>query len=158
MTKKMYRTWLAVLILFLVGACEQKPVVEPRGKTIKIGVIAPFSGSDVAKGKEGLNGVRAVTQMQPLLNNGDRIEIVTKDDRNDPKRSVMALHELAEKEKVSAVITLSGSGPVLSMARVADRYKVPILAGLATHPEVTQKSDYVSQVCFDNIFQGKVAA
>ena len=96
--------------------------------------------------------------MQPLLDNGDRIEIVFKDDQDDPERSVRALKELVENEKVSAVLTFSSSGPVLAMAKVADIYRTPILAALATHPEVTQTSEFVSQVCFDNQLQGKVAA
>ena len=44
-------------LVFWLDGCDQKPAIEPSGKTIKVGIIAPFSGSDHAKGKEGLKGM-----------------------------------------------------------------------------------------------------
>ena len=44
------------------------------------------------------------------------------------------------------------------MAKIANDYKTPILATLATHPNVTEKNDFISQLCFDDDFQGTVAA
>jgi branched-chain amino acid transport system substrate-binding protein len=96
--------------------------------------------------------------MQPLLDNGDRIELIIKDSLNDPVKAPKVLRELVEIEQVAAVVTFSSSGPVLAMANVADAYQTPILVALATHPDVTKNNNYVSQICFDNIFQGQVAA
>jgi len=137
---------------------EQKPAITPSGKTIKVGIIAPFSGSDFAKGKEGLKGAKTALKMQPLLRNGDRIEIITRDDQDEPVKAVKALRDLVKTERVAAVVTFSSSGPVLAMAGIADTLKTPILAALATHPDVTKNNGYVSQVCFDNTFQGQIAA
>lgn len=149
--------FLFTMVLVFCG-CEQQPAIKPSGKSIKIGIIAPFSGSDFAKGEEGLKGVQTAIKIQPLLDNGDRIEIIIKDDQNDPVKAVKALQELTQTGQVSALVTFSRSGPVLAMARVANTYKTPIIAALATHPDVTKGNDYVSQICFDNIFQGQVAA
>lgn len=148
---------LGLMTLLIVG-CEQKPTIAPSGKTIRIGIIAPLSGSGLAKGKDGLKGIETAMKIKPLLENGDRIELVLKDDRDEPFRSVNAIQELAEAEDVSAIVTFSSSDAVLAMARVADTYKTPILAVLATHPEVTAGNEFVSQLCFDDQFQGTVAA
>ena len=148
---------LVALVLWL-GACEQKKTVEPSGKTVRIGIIAPFSGAHYAKGKEGLSGMGTARQLQPYLQNGDRIEWVVEDDRNDPVLTVQALKKLTEKNKVAAIITFSSSNPVLAMAKVADDYQTPILAALATHPAVSRGNGFISQLCFDDDFQGKVAA
>jgi len=150
-------TWIVAILLFLFG-CDQAPSITPSGNTIKIGIIAPFSGSAFSKGEDGLRGIRTAIAMRPLLNNGDKVELVLKDDQNDPAMAVQALAELTQTDQVAAVVTLSSSGPLLSMTKRANTYQTPIVAVLATHPDVTKESDYVSQICFDNIFQGHVAA
>jgi branched-chain amino acid transport system substrate-binding protein len=151
---------LSILITFVfwLGACEKESTIEPSGKTISIGIIAPFSGAHDAKGKEGLSGMETGRQLQPYLQNGDRIEWVVEDDRNDQALTVQLLKKLAEKDKVAAIITFSSSNPVMAMAKVADDYQTPILAALATHPAVTGGNGFISQLCFDDDFQGKVAA
>lgn len=152
--------YLSILFsfVFCLGGCEQKPTIEPSGKTIKIGLIAPLSGQDQAQGEEGLRGVEFAMLLQPYLENGDRIELVTADDKNDPALSVRLLKKLVAKDKVSAIITFSSSDPVLAMAKVADENKTPVLAAVATHPDITGHNGFVSQLCFDDDFQGTTAA
>ena len=152
-----YLSILLALVFWLDG-CDRKPAIEPSGKTIKVGIIAPFSGSHQATGKEGLKGMETARQLQPYLQNGDRIEWVKEDDKNEPAVSVRLLKKLVEIEKVSAIITFSSSNPVLAMTKFADDYQTPILAALATHPDVTKDNSFISQLCFDDDFQGTVAA
>jgi branched-chain amino acid transport system substrate-binding protein len=151
---------LSILIFFFfcLGGCDQKHTIVPSGKTIKVGIIAPFSGSDHAKGNEGLKGMQTAMQLQPYLQNGDRIEFVTENDKNDPALTVKLIKKLVKEVKVSAIITFSSSRSVLAMAKVADEYRTPILATLATHPDTTKHNGFISQLCFDDNFQGIVAA
>ena len=157
MKKLVYLSILFSLAFWLYG-CDPKPAVEPSGKTIKVGIIAPFSGSVLAYGKEGLKGTETAKQLQPYLQNGDRIELVVEDDKNDPALTVERLKKLVEKDRVSAIITFSSSKPVLAMGKVADKHKTPILAALATHPDITKDNGFISQLAFDDDFQGTVAA
>jgi branched-chain amino acid transport system substrate-binding protein len=157
MKKLVYFSILFSLVFWLVG-CDQKPAVEASGKTIKVGIIAPFSGPVLAYGKEGLKGIETAKQLQPYLQNGDRIELVVEDDKNDPALTVERLKKLVEKDRVSAIITFSSSKPVLAMAKVADKHKTPILAALATHPDITKDNGFINQLAFDDDFQGTVAA
>ena len=145
-------------LVFWLDGCDQKPAIEPSGKTIKVGIIAPFSGSDHAKGKEGLKGMQVAMQLQPYLQNGDRIELVAENDKDDQALTVKLLKKLVKEVKVSAIITFSSTSPVLAMAKVADEYRTPILAALATHPDTTKHNGFISQLCFDDDFQGIVAA
>ena len=151
---------LAILIFFVfwIDGCDQKPVIEPSGKTVKIGMIAPLSGPDQIKGQEGLRGMQFAMLWKPYLQNGDRIELVTADDKNDPALAVQLLQKLARKDNVAAIITFSSSDPVLAMAKVADENKTPILAAIATHPDITKDNDFISHLCFDDQFQGSTAA
>jgi len=145
-------------LIFWLDGCDQKPVIAPSGKTIKIGIIAPFSGPVLAYGTEGLKGIEAARQLQPYLQNGDRIELVVEDDKNDPALSVQLLKKLVEKDRASAIITFSSSKPVLAMAKVADNYQTSVLAAVATHPDITKGNGFISQLGFDDDFQGTVAA
>jgi branched-chain amino acid transport system substrate-binding protein len=156
--KNLIHVSILICIVFWLGGCDQKPAITPSGKTIKVGIIAPFSGSDHAKGKEGLKGMETAMQLLPYLQNGDRIEFVAEDDKDDPALTVKLLKKLVKEVKVSAIITFSSTSPVLAMAKVADEYRTPILAALATHPDITKHNGFISQLCFDDDFQGTVAA
>ena len=145
-------------MVLCLGACDQKRAIEPSGKPIKVGIIAPFSGPVLAYGEEGLKGIRIAMQLQPNLQNGSRMELVVADDQNDPVLTVKLLNKLVEKDNVSAIITFSSSKPVLAMAKVADEYQTPILAALATHPDITKHNGFIIQLGFDDDFQGIVAA
>ena len=156
--KRLIHLSVLIALMLLISGCDRKPAIEPSGKKIKVGIIAPFSGADRARGEEGVKGIKTAMQLLPYLDNGDGIELVREDAGDDPALAVRLLKKLAEVDKVSAIITFSSSGPVLAMADVADTYKIPILAALATHPDTTGHNDYVSQLCFDDIFQGMVSA
>jgi branched-chain amino acid transport system substrate-binding protein len=149
---------ILIFFIFCLGGCDQKSAIKPSGKTIKVGIIAPFSGPVFSYGEEGLKGIRIAMQLRPYLQNGSRMELVEADDRNDPAMTVRLLKKLVEKDNVTAVITFSSSKPVLAMAKVADEYQTPILAALATHPDITKHNKFITQLLFDDDTQGIVAA
>ena len=145
-------------LVFLFNTCDRRPPIQPSGKTIKVGVIGPISGSDLAKGNEGLKGIRTAQQLQPYLECGDAIELVVEDDQDKPAMTLEAVRKLTEDDGVLAIIVLSSSGSLLEVAPVADSYQTPILAAVATHPDTNKGTRFVSQLCFDTVFQGAVAA
>jgi branched-chain amino acid transport system substrate-binding protein len=149
---------ILISLVFWLDGCDQKPAIQPSGKIIKIGIIGPFSGPVLAYGTEGLKGMETARQLQPYLQNGDRVELVAEDDKNDPALTVEMLKKLVEKDRVSAIMTFSSSKPVLAMAKLADNYQTPVLAAVATHPDVTKDNTFISQLGFDDDFQGIVAA
>lgn len=149
---------LFFLCLILTTGCDRPEAIKPSGITIKVGVIGPFSGPDRALGEDSLRGIRTVMHMQPFLDNGDKVELVIEDDKNDPSLSVKALKKLTTKDKVSAILLLSSSTPALAVNELADSYQVPVLVLVATHPDIAKDKTFVSQLIFDNIFQGSVAA
>jgi branched-chain amino acid transport system substrate-binding protein len=156
--KNVFHLLILVFFVFCLGACDPESAITPSGKTIKIGIIAPFSGPVFSYGEEGVKGIRIAMQLQPYLQNGSRMELVEADDRNDPAMTVKLLKKLVEKDNVAAVITFSSSKPVLAMAKVADEYQTPILAALATHPDITKHNEFITQLLFDDDTQGIVAA
>lgn len=156
--KNFFHFLILILFVFCVVGCDPEPAVKPSGKTIKVGILAPFSGPVFSYGEEGLKGIRIAMQLQPYLQNGSRIELVAADDQNNPDMTAKLLKKLVEKDNVAAVMTFSSSKPVLAMAKVADEYQTPILVALATHPDITKHNDFISQLVFDDDTQGIVAA
>jgi len=147
-----------LLVVLLFGCSEEEQIITPSGKSIKIGIIGPMSGPKKAMGEDSLEGIQTALHMHPYLDNGDGIKLVIEDDQNEPELTVKAFRKLVDADKVSAVVLLSTSAAALAVNAIADSYQVPVLVLVATHPEISKKTKFVSQICFDNIFQGKVAA
>jgi len=148
-----------ILIIILASGCEQKPVkITPSGTSIKVGIIVPLSATHQNKGKEGVIGIKTAMKLHPLLNNGDKIELVIENGQNDPEQSVAALKRLSQEDKVTAILLFSGTESTLAITRVANQYKTPILSIIATNPDVVKNSAWVSQFSYDDNFQGTVAA
>jgi branched-chain amino acid transport system substrate-binding protein len=155
---KIFLFTIVITLFMQLTSCDRQQPVQPSGKKIKIGVIGPFSGSYKHIGEDGLNGIRTVLLMQPYLNNGDGIDLVTVDDQNEPELTVQALKKLSENDNVSAILIFSTSASMLAVNAIADDYRIPVLALLASHQDIAKNTSFVSQLCFDNLLQGMVAA
>lgn len=148
---------LALLMALVATGCRQDPVIEPSGRTVKVGVIGPFSGPDAFVGKSGLEGVEVALSHHPLLANGDRVELLVEDDLGQPEETVEALERLDDKG-VAAVILLSRSNSALFLADRRHWKKIPVVATTASHPALTETSPHFVQLTFDDAFQSAVAA
>ncbi len=147
------------IFCFSISSCEQAPEPIPlSGLKVKVGIITSNTGENSAIGKEGLKGIKLAQQLQSYLDNGDEIEFIIEDDKSKPETAVTALKKLVNESNVSAVLLLSGSNSAIEIAKIANKYKTPILATIATNPETTETSDYVSQLAFNDTTQATVAA
>ena len=148
---------LYLCAVLLLAGCEELVEQEQTPVDIKLGVIGPFSGEDEEWGKSGLLGVEAVIKYHQAQNQKLRVELFKEDDQSSPAQAVVALEKLALEQQVDAVLVLSGSKTMLAITDAADRYKVPIVSTLSSHPGITE-ADWVSQIIFDDQVQGTVAA
>lgn len=150
---------MSCLVCFLpLCSCEEtNKVYQPSGKVVKIGFVAPLSGKHETWGDNSLLGAKAALTLQPFLLNGDRPEIIVVDDQDDPIKAREAVKNLVEVEGVSAILLGSGSDAVLGVTDLIESYKIPTIALLATHPEITA-GEYTSELSFDDSLQGTVAA
>ncbi len=144
------------VLLFVPG--REEPPVPASGLKVRIGVIAPISGENSVIGQQGVRGISIARLLQYYLYNGDEIDLIVEDDQSDPAKTVSALDTLVNKYQVSSILLLSGSDSAIAVAKVADKYKTPVLATIATNPETVLHSKYVSQLAFDDATQAMVAA
>lgn len=151
------RLFIVFAVSLLLIGCEPEEVHLKSGKVVKIGVIAPFSGPEKEWGENGILGVKTALELKPYLLNGDKPELILEDDKNDPELTLKALHKLATEDQVSALLIFSDSAAVLAVVELAEEYKIPILALIATHP-VISSGEWITQFSFDDKLQGTVAA
>ncbi len=155
--KKSIQTILVLLLLLFLPACSEEQAIAPSGNTVKIGVIGPMSGPKKIIGETALQGIQTALHMFPYLENGDKIQLIVEDDQNQPELTIKAFKKITQLENISAILLLSTSGSALAVNNIADTYQIPVLTLLATHPEISINKKFISQFCFDNNMQGKVA-
>ncbi len=158
MNKILKLLFILLCAAFLFGCSEERDKIVASGNSVKIGFIGPLSGPEKVLGTHSLEGIRTVLHMHPYLNNGDTIELLVEDDKNEPELAVKAFEKLVETDKAVAVIVASSSASALAVNDMADTYQTPAVILLATHPEISKDTEFVSQICFDNSFQATVAA
>jgi branched-chain amino acid transport system substrate-binding protein len=95
---------------------------------IKIGGVYPFSGPAAAYGTIG----KAVEAYFKMVNeqggiNGRKITFVTKDDAYSPDKTVQAVRELVEQEKVLFVFNTLGTPPNTAIWDYLNQQKIPHL-------------------------------
>lgn len=150
--------YIVTILIVLLSGCSEEQAITPSGKAVKIGVIGPMSGPKQALGEESLEGIQTALHMHPYLDNGDTIKLIIEDDKNEPEQAVKAFKKLVSIDKVAAVLVLSSSASALAINDIADKHKIPVMILVGSHPEISKDRQFVSQICFDNTTQGKVAA
>jgi len=156
---KTYPLLFIILVVFVVAAgCEKPQKKTATGSSVKLGIIGPMSGPDKEWGKSCLDGIKTALKLQPLLDNGNVIEIVVEDDKNQAILAQKALFKLVKEDVVSSIIIISNSEVVLALVESAEHLKIPILAVTSTHPGITENNSYISQLLFDDYFQASVTA
>jgi len=156
--KQLLALLLICSFVFVTG-CREQEKSAPRKTTqppVKIGLLGPFSGADKAIGQSCMEGIQAALKKTKNLHSGQQIILVPKDDGNDKAKSAAAFMELVA-EHVAAILVISSSECVLALHEVAEQNNIPVLAVLASHPEVTDGSQ-ISQLPFDDFQQAQVAS
>jgi branched-chain amino acid transport system substrate-binding protein len=122
---------LAGLVLATMAACSKdQPLTKSTatGTPIKIGVVAGLSGNPLpaTAAVEGLKAWAVTVNGKGGLQ-GHPVEIVVRDDGNDPVKSLTAVKELVEKDGVVAIS--SWTGVETSWADYVEKQHIPVVGG-----------------------------
>ena len=101
----MNRPLFIILLPLLLAAhgCDMEAPVMPSGSVVKVGFIGPQTGSDFVYGEDTLQGVMTAHTLQPLLANGDRVEIIQASSGHDAASIQAAMRGLVDEDGVVAV-------------------------------------------------------
>jgi branched-chain amino acid transport system substrate-binding protein len=135
MQKKLKLTVVAGLAMVAGLAAAQEVVV-------KIGHVAPVSGSQAHYGKDNENGVRMAVEdlnAQGVVIGGKKIkfELVAEDDAADPKQGTAAAQKLCDT-KVAGVVGHYNSGTTIPASKVYHDCGIPMITGAASNPNLTK--------------------
>jgi branched-chain amino acid transport system substrate-binding protein len=113
--------------------------------SVKVGVVGcvlPLSGPFAIYGQEVLNGIELGMGIGTESEGYPGLELVIKDTGGETENAVLAVEELARKEKVMAIIGPLASTPTLAAAKKAQELGVPIIT-LTQKEGVTDEGDMV---------------
>jgi len=129
-----------MLLTSLLPACGNK---EP----LKIGFIAGTSGRVADLGVGGRNGVTLAVELRNAEGgiNGRKIELIARDDQQDPERAREAAQDLIA-QKVTAILGPMTSSMAVQVVPYGNEHHVVILGGTVTTNQLTGKDDYFFRV------------
>ncbi len=159
-----FRKWCVVAFLSIwISGCDDiavKPQVS--GKVIKIAFVGDGSSEKAYKDQDILEGILAANAADPLLDNGDQLEVVYIENMgagDTPIRGITEIiNEHIKQDHISAVLLGADSKTVLEAKQNINALGVPTLAVIATHPAVTEEVYFISQLSFDDERQAQSAA
>lgn len=117
-------------------------VAMAQDMVVKIGHVAPMSGSQAHYGKDNENGVRMAIEdlnAQKVKIGGKTIkfEIAAEDDAADPKQGTAVAQKLCDA-KVAGVVGHLNSGTTIPASKIYNDCGVPHITGAATNPNLTK--------------------
>jgi branched-chain amino acid transport system substrate-binding protein len=105
---------------------------------LKIGVINCSTGNQAPIGEYISNGYKLA--VEDLAKKGIKIDLVVEDDTGKPQVSMSAMEKLVTRDHVVAVVGPYSSACANAVAKLADKYKVPLLVPVASKEEITRQN------------------
>ncbi len=135
---------LTGLVFASVSACgDNKPLTTSTatGTPIKIGVVASLSGQPLpaSAGPEALKAWAATVNGLGGLQ-GHPVEIIVRDDGNDPAKSLTVVKQLVEEDGVVAIT--SWTSLATSWADYIEKKHVPVVGGQSYAPVWQENPDF----------------
>jgi branched-chain amino acid transport system substrate-binding protein len=111
-------------------------------QVVKIGHVAPMSGSQAHYGKDNANGTRMAIEdlnAQNLVIGGKKVkfEMMAEDDAADPKQGTAVAQKLCDA-KVAGVVGHLNSGTTIPASKIYNDCGIPHITGAATNPNLTK--------------------
>jgi branched-chain amino acid transport system substrate-binding protein len=156
---------ILVMVLGLVlGASCELGVGPGNGGPLKVGVIAPITGSIPVVGQSTVNAaklaVQEVNDAGGLEIGGQKVqvELFVEDNQDKKEMAIGAAQKLINQSGVVAIIGPQASRNAIPASTVAEEAHIPMISPWSTNPETTAGKKYVFRVAFIDPFQGRVMA
>ena len=129
----------AVLATFGAGAHAQE--------TIRIGLVAPFSGPYADYGKQMEAGIKAYMRQHGGSVAGKKVEILLRDTSGaNPENAKRLSQELVARDKVDFLAGYGFTPDALAAAPIAQQSKTPLVILNAAGSVIPSRSNYVTRV------------
>lgn len=140
---KLTKIWQVVTATGLVSLAAFAQAED----TIKVGLIAPFSGPFADYGKQMDAGIKTYMKQYGDKVAGKRIEIIAKDTTGPvPEVAKRLAQELVVRDKVDFLAGFGLTPEALAVAPIAEQAKKPMIIMNAATSIITTKSNYIARV------------
>ncbi|HEV2612914.1 MAG TPA: ABC transporter substrate-binding protein [Noviherbaspirillum sp.] len=141
---KLKTLWRSVATIGVAGLMSFGAQAQ---ETIKIGLVAPFSGPFADYGKQMEGGIKAYMKQHGDTVAGKKIEIIAKDTTGPvPEVAKRLAQELVVRDKVDFLAGFGLTPEALAVAPIAQQAKKPMIIMNAATSVITTKSDYIARV------------
>lgn len=154
------KKYLYLIIFFLSFILLLSCGSKVKEDEMFIGATLPLTGDAAQWGKNTQDGINLA--VEEINNNdgilGKKISIVYEDTKALPKEGINAYQKLRTEYNVQAIIDDSVSSVTLSMAPMAEKDQVVILATGATAPKITEAGDFIFRIWNSDLYEGEFVA
>jgi branched-chain amino acid transport system substrate-binding protein len=128
----MKRITLVVLALLLLAAPASFGATK-----VKLGFVNSMTGPEAPIGENLTNGVTLA--LEDLKAKGIDVDLVKEDDTGKPEKSMAAFEKLATRDNVAGVVGPYSSKCAAALAKLAEKYKMPLLIPVASKDDITRQ-------------------
>ncbi len=150
------------IVVVLNKLLTGKTTLDSRDKAegvIRIAACLPISGKGARTGLANRQGIEIALEefrTKGLLL-GKKVQVDYYDSRSNPFDAEKACEKIVKSQAV-AVIGPNWSGHVQKCAPMFQKNKIPMIATLASRPDLTKIGDYIFRMCFTDSVQGAIMA
>ena len=126
------------LSLMLIAAVALFVPAYASAAPIKLGFINSITGPEAPIGENLTNGV--ILAIEDLKKKGIDVDLVKEDDTGKPDKSLAAFEKLATRDNVLGIVGPYTSATANADAKIAERYKVPLIVPAASKEEITRQN------------------
>ncbi|MCP3022148.1 ABC transporter substrate-binding protein [Cupriavidus basilensis] len=137
-------------LLRALAACSVlavAPTLAHAADPVRIGLIAPFSGSFADYGKQMEGGIKAFQRLNGDTVAGRKVQIISKDTTGPaPDVAKRLAQELVVRDKVDVLAGFGLTPEALAVAPIAEQARKPMVIFNAASSSITTKSAYITRV------------
>jgi branched-chain amino acid transport system substrate-binding protein len=132
--------------ILAVGALSLSAFAAHAEDTIKVGLVAPFSGPFADYGKQFEAGIKTYMLQHGDKVAGKKVEIIIKDTTGPvPEIAKRLAQELVVRDKVDFLAGFGLTPEALAVAPIAEQAKKPMIIMNAATSVITTKSNYIAR-------------
>jgi branched-chain amino acid transport system substrate-binding protein len=107
-------------------------------KKVKLGFVNSITGPEAPIGENLSNGVTLA--VEDLKKEGIDVDLIKEDDTGKPEKSMAAFEKLATRDTVMGIVGPYSSKNAAALAKLADKYKVPLIIPVASKDDITRQN------------------
>src|ERR1019366_2473439 len=125
-------------VVLLIAISLFIPSFAHGATKVKIGFVNSITGPEAPIGENLSNGVTLA--IEDLKKKGIDVELLKEDDTGKPETSMAAFEKLATSDKVTGIVGPYSSKCAAALAKLAEKYKVPLLIPVASKDDITRQN------------------